>query len=45
MTVNRRDLTDWAIRKIETEFKDDVCLLLRYRTLMLDADAEATSFS
>ncbi len=38
-------LADWAIRKIESEYKDDVCLLLEHRTLRLDKDQDKTSFS
>ena len=29
-------LVDWAIREIETKYKDDVCLLVHYNTLGLD---------
>lgn len=45
MTAQRRDLADWAIRKIESEFRDDVCLLTEYRTLWLDTDKDLASFS
>jgi len=39
------ELADWAVRKVESEYKDDVCLLLEHRTLRLDADQDKTSFS
>ena len=38
-------LADWAVRKVESEYKDDVCLLLEHRTLRLDNDQDKTSFS
>ncbi len=38
-------LAEWAIRKIEAEYKDDVCLLLEHQTLRLPEDQEKTSFS
>jgi len=40
-----RALADWAIRKIETEYQDDVCLLLEHKTLRLEKDQDETSFS
>jgi hypothetical protein len=39
------ELADWAVRKVESEYKDDVCLLLEHRTLRLDIDQDQTSFS
>ncbi len=38
-------LADWAIKKIQTEFHDDVCLLLEHKTLKFEKDIEATTFS
>lgn len=38
-------LADWAVRKIKSEYRDDVCLLLEHRTLKLDKDRDETSFS
>lgn len=38
-------LADWAVRKVESEYKEDVCLLLEHRTLRLDQDQGSTSFS
>lgn len=45
--MNKDDtrLTDWAVKKIETDFRDDVCLLLEHRTLKLEKDMEAKTFS
>lgn len=43
-TVNER-LTDWAINKIETEYKDDVCLLIGHNTLKLEKDMDETGLS
>jgi len=38
-------LADWAVRKIESEYKDDVCLLLGHRTHEFDKDQGEISFS
>ena len=38
-TVNEK-LEQWAVNKIEKEFRDDVCLLLRHKTLKLDIDQD-----
>jgi len=38
-------LVDWAIKKIESEYRDDVCLLLEHKSLRLGADMETKSFS
>jgi hypothetical protein len=38
-------LADWATGKVESEYKDDVCLLLEHKTLRLDKDQAETSFS
>ena len=40
-TINEK-LEQWAIKKIEAEFADDVCLLLRHKTLRIDTDSETT---
>ena len=47
MTVKRTGavLAEWAVHKIESEYADDVSLLLEHRTLRLDEDQEETSFS
>ena len=38
-------LADWAVRKIESEYKEDVCLLLEHKTLRLEKDQDQLSFS
>ena len=38
-TVNEK-LEQWAIRRIEKDFPDDVCLLLDHKTLKLDKDKD-----
>lgn len=43
-TINDR-LADWAITKVEKEFKDDVCLLISHDTLKLEKDASGSSLS
>jgi len=45
MKNNDTRLADWAVRKIESEFSDDVCLLVEHKTLRLERDAKAQSFS
>ncbi|MCL2834374.1 MAG: hypothetical protein FWD78_14480 [Treponema sp.] len=40
-TINEK-LEQWAIGKIEAEFHDDVCLVLRHKTLKLDRDSGVT---
>jgi len=44
MKSKGKQLADWAIKKIESEFKDDVCLLIEHKTLYIDEDADAMSF-
>jgi len=44
MSKISKQLADWAIKKIETEYRDDVCLLLEHKTHKLDKDADATTF-
>jgi len=39
-----RQLADWAIKKIESEYSNDVCLLLEHKTLKLDKDMNAAVF-
>ena len=39
------DLADWAIKKVQSEYANDVCLLLEHRTLKLEKDMEDTAFS
>lgn len=45
--MDRRDsrLAEWAVREVETRFRDDVCLLLEHRTLKLEKDMAAKTFS
>jgi hypothetical protein len=38
-------LTDWAVNKIKTDFKEDVCLLLAHDTLHLPGDQVNAAFS
>lgn len=45
MNKNDTRLADWAIKKVETEYRDDVCLLLEHKTLKLEKDMDATTFS
>jgi hypothetical protein len=45
MNSNDTRLSDWAVRKIETVFRDDVCLLLEHRTLKLEKDMDVRAFS
>ena len=45
MKENDTRLTDWALKKIETDFHDDVCLLLEHRTLKLEKDMLVKTFS
>lgn len=45
MNKNDTRLSDWAIKKVETEFRDDVCLLLEHRTLKLEKDMATRTFS
>ncbi|MHB1457785.1 MAG: hypothetical protein ACYC0V_12825 [Armatimonadota bacterium] len=45
MKKNGTELADWAVRKIETEYKDDVCLLLEHNTLRLEEDRDGVDFS
>ena len=41
--INRR-LADWAVKKIESEYSNDVCLLLEHKTLKLEKDMDTTVF-
>ena len=38
-------LADWAVQRIETDFRDDVCLLLEHKTLKLEKDTASQTFS
>jgi len=40
-----RQLADWAVKKIESEYRNDVCLLLEHKTLKLEKDREDVAFS
>ena len=39
-----KSLIDWAINKIETEYRNDVCLLLEHNTLKLERDMSTAAF-
>jgi len=39
------NLNEWAIQKIESEYNDDICLLLEHKTLKLEKDMEKAAFS
>jgi len=45
MSKANKKLADWAVKKIESEYHNDVCLLLEHKTLKLEKDMNATSFS
>ena len=45
MNKNDTRLSDWAVKKVETEFRDDVCLLLEHKTLKIEKDMAGRSFS
>jgi len=44
MNKTNRQLADWVINKIESEYRSDVCLLLEHKTLKLDKDMADTKF-
>jgi len=39
-----RNTADWAIHRIESEYKDDVCILVEHKTFRLAADRDENSF-
>jgi hypothetical protein len=45
MSKNDTRLADWAVKKVETEFHNDVCILLEHKTLKLEKDMAAKTFS
>ena len=45
MSMSGTHLTDWAIKKIESEYRDDVCLLIEHKALKLEKDMDAAAFS
>ncbi|MDO9332989.1 MAG: hypothetical protein Q7T57_00495 [Dehalococcoidales bacterium] len=45
MKTKNESLVDWAINKIETEYKDDVCLLIEHKTLKLEKDLDKAPLS
>ncbi len=45
MKTTGERLADWAVRKIQSEYPDDVCLLLKHDTLQLECDLDASGFS
>ena len=44
MSKTETQLANWAVRKIESEYKDDVCLLLGHRKCEFDNDQDEISF-
>ncbi|MCL2363886.1 MAG: hypothetical protein FWC71_04395 [Defluviitaleaceae bacterium] len=44
MKTPAQKLTDWAINKIETEYPNDICLLIGHNTLNLDKDINDAPF-
>ena len=38
-------LANWAVEKVEADYRNDVCLLLEHRTLKLKKDMDAQTFS
>jgi len=44
MSKTNKPLADWAIKKIESEYRDDVCLLIEHMTHKLEKDADVTTF-
>ena len=45
MNKNDTRLADWAIKKVESEYHNDVCLLLEHKALKLGRDMETKTFS
>ena len=45
MKPDSTSLTNWAISKIENEYREDVCLLLAHNALKLERDKNTASFS
>ncbi|MCL2486732.1 MAG: hypothetical protein FWE86_03945, partial [Oscillospiraceae bacterium] len=45
MNKNGTHLTDWVVKKIETEYSNDVCLLIEHTALKLEKDMDAAAFS
>lgn len=45
--MNQSDtrLAEWAVEKVESAFRNDICLLLEHRTLKLEKDTDIQSFS
>ena len=39
------NLNEWAIQKIESEYSDDICLLLEHKSLKLEKDMNKAAFS
>ena len=44
MNKANKPLADWAIKKIESEYGDDVCLLIEHTSLKLEKDADVIAF-
>lgn len=45
MNKNDTRLADWAIKKVDSEYSNDVCLLLEHKTLKLQKDMDTMAFS
>lgn len=45
MAAVSTNLADWAVRKVEAEYKDDVCILVEHKTLRLEQDRGGAAFS
>jgi hypothetical protein len=45
MKTSNERLVDWAINKIEKEYKNEVCLLIGHSTLRLEKDADEANLS
>ena len=45
MSKNETRLADWAVKKIESEYKNDVCLLIEHKALRLEKDMSSKAFS
>jgi len=44
MAMTNKPLAEWAIRKIEAEYREDVCLLIEHMTHKLPQDLDDTTF-
>jgi len=44
MNNTGKQLADWAVKRIESEYSNDVCLLLEHKTLQLEKDMNSVVF-